>query len=211
MRTGPLEIPTRTRDLVRDKYLAHIRKFGVFELWDAPSRLLGDEDLVLAAVAQDASVLQYAPDELRNDRDFVLVALAQNVSALQYAPDELRNEKGFVLQAVEQNDFAFLYASDELRSDRREFVSEVVALVGDHALNYASKKLRFDKATKPLPLKKWIEQNVPEVRVADDGKIVRRDPSLLSGDPSLLSGLSSGDPSLEVVSRTNNLPLPGGC
>ena len=54
---------------------------------------------VLAAVAQNGWVLEYASETLKNDRDVVLAAVAKNGLALQYASETLKNDE--LLQKVQ--------------------------------------------------------------------------------------------------------------
>ena len=46
-------------------------------------------EIVLAAVTQDGSALQYASNELQADREIVLAAVKQEGRTLMYASDEL--------------------------------------------------------------------------------------------------------------------------
>jgi Domain of unknown function (DUF4116) len=62
-----------------------------------------DKDIVLAAVNQDGSVLQYVSDELKCDRDIVLTALRQNGNAIKYISDDLLRDKEIVLTSIRQN------------------------------------------------------------------------------------------------------------
>mmetsp|Transcript_39552 Transcript_39552/g.93113 ORF Transcript_39552/g.93113 Transcript_39552/m.93113 type:complete len:302 (-) Transcript_39552:312-1217(-) len=99
--------------------------------------------LVLAAVAENAALLQYASEELRADRAVVEVAVAKHGGALGYASDALRADKSIVLTAVNVNGLALACASEELRADR-EVVLVAVANHGT-ALLYAADGLRADK------------------------------------------------------------------
>ena len=137
-------------------------------VWDSSNEFRSDRELVLAAVKQDGSALQYASEELRSDRELVLAAVKQNFLALKYvasalrsdsdfmlavvkshgwmlydAPFELRLDGDFMLAAVKQYGLALKYASDELRSDR-DIVLAAVKQNG-FALQYASNELRSDR------------------------------------------------------------------
>ena len=124
----------------------------------APSAVQNDREVVLAAVAKSAAVLQYAAAELRTDRKFVLAAVAQNGHALEHVSVTLQNDKGVVLAAVAQNGSSLWHDSVVLKSDRevvlkakgldntnREAVLAVVAKSGGAQLQYAAAELRNDK------------------------------------------------------------------
>ena len=66
--------------------------------------LRANRDVVLAAVANEGFVLQYASPELRADRDVVLAAATNNGYALQYASPKLLGNRDVVLPAVANND-----------------------------------------------------------------------------------------------------------
>jgi len=46
--------------------------------------------VVLEAVKQDGSALQFASYELKNDREFILAAVRQNASALGWVSEEMQ-------------------------------------------------------------------------------------------------------------------------
>jgi len=51
-----------------------------------------DKDVVLAAVQQDGSSLQYASEDLRKNREVVLEAVKKTPTALKYALDGLNQD-----------------------------------------------------------------------------------------------------------------------
>ena len=51
-----------------------------------------DKDVVLAAVAQNGSALEFAAEPLRADKDVVLAAVTQNLSALRFAAATLKKD-----------------------------------------------------------------------------------------------------------------------
>ena len=59
-----------------------------------------------------------------NDREVVLAAVRQNGTALQFASEELRKDKEIALEAVKQDDSALKYISNELMSDEK-FLLEI--------------------------------------------------------------------------------------
>jgi hypothetical protein len=65
----------------------------------ASEELLGDREIVLAAVQEDGCALKFASPDLRGDRGVVLAAVKQNGDALRCASEELREqlkEEGFI-------------------------------------------------------------------------------------------------------------------
>ncbi len=84
----------------------------------AKKKAINDQEIVLAAVKQNGSALQYASKELRHVPEIVMAAVKQNGCALQYASEELRHNLNIVKAAVQQDGCALKYASDAIRKDR---------------------------------------------------------------------------------------------
>jgi len=84
----------------------------------AAAQLKADQALVLAAVTREGSALKHAAAQLKSDRDFVLAAVKRNGSALQYAAAKLKADRDLVLVAVKRNGYALKYAAAELQSDQ---------------------------------------------------------------------------------------------
>ena len=61
----------------------------------AAADLQADKEVVLTAVAQDGSALEFASDGLRGNKEVVLTAVAQDFYALEYAAEELRQDRDF--------------------------------------------------------------------------------------------------------------------
>ena len=101
---------------------------------------LGERELVLAAVNQNGSALEYAPVELRGDKGVVLAAVKRSGTALRYASVELRGDRGVVLAALEQNGYALAYASVELKNDEEIVLAAVNEYFG--SLQFASHALQ---------------------------------------------------------------------
>jgi hypothetical protein len=137
-------------------------------LADASVALKNDREIVLAAVTQKVTALEYASDALKNDREIILAAVTQNGYALRYASDALKNDREIVLIAVNEKGLALMDASVALKNDReivlaavtntgtalefvpvqfqndREIVLAAVTLNED-ALEYASDEIKRDK------------------------------------------------------------------
>jgi len=84
----------------------------------APAEVWGDADLVMKALAQDPTAMQYASGELRSNRGFALEAMQIAGLSLQHVSEDLRADKDVVEVAVRQNRLALRYASPELRADK---------------------------------------------------------------------------------------------
>ena len=92
--------------------------------------LRADREVVLAAVCQDGTALQFASAELQADREVVLAAVQQFGRALQWTSAELQADSEIVRAAVRQDGRAIDYASADLSSDR----DVVLALVQHEGL-----------------------------------------------------------------------------
>jgi len=100
----------------REAALAAVQQ-NAWLLQHASDTLCNDREVVLAAVQQNAWLLHSASDTPRNDREVVLAAVHNNGRALRYASDTLRNDREVVLAAVQQDVDALHYASDALRNN----------------------------------------------------------------------------------------------
>ncbi len=57
------------------------------------------------------------PKEFYKDKSIVLEAVKQNGSALQYADESLKKDKSFVIEAEKQSRGALYYADESLQKD----------------------------------------------------------------------------------------------
>lgn len=73
-----------------------------------------DVGIIMAAITQDVTTLQYVPHELRTNREFMLAAVIINGSAFRYAAEEIKADREIVLAAVTENGVVLEYAVDEL-------------------------------------------------------------------------------------------------
>lgn len=101
----------------------------------ASKKLRSDPEVVSAAVEQRADAFVYASDKLREDPNFVQKLMQRNERVLSYASDKLRSDPKFMLALVRKNESFLLHASDTLRADK-SFILTVVAEQGD-AVRYA--------------------------------------------------------------------------
>jgi hypothetical protein len=65
-------------------------------LGSAPTKLLGDRDIILAAIANNPRALEYASPELKNCKDVVLAAAKQSGACLTFASRGLMKDKVFL-------------------------------------------------------------------------------------------------------------------
>jgi len=104
---------------------------------------LSDRSTVLARVAAEGLLLQYAREEFRDDYEVASQAIEQTGLALKFASAALRGDRGLVKAAVSRTWIALEYASDVLRGDR-EIVLIAIAQCG-LALKDASVELQADE------------------------------------------------------------------
>jgi hypothetical protein len=60
-----------------------LKKAGIFK---------DDKDVVMEAVVQSGSLLEYASDEMKNDKEIVKAAIRENYLAFEFASEDLRND-----------------------------------------------------------------------------------------------------------------------
>eukprot|EP00971_Amphidinium_carterae_P162301 3217409-Amphidinium_carterae.1 len=83
----------------------------------APPEWKRDRELLLSAVKQEGTALQYAPESHRSDREVVLAAVKQDGLSLEYAAAPCKSDREIVLAASTQNVKALQYACDALLED----------------------------------------------------------------------------------------------
>jgi len=99
--------------------------------------------VVLAAVQNEFSALQFASEELKNNKDIVLAAVGKDARAFWYASENMRNSKAVVMVAVQKQPEAPFFASDKFNYDK----DVVLAAVQNDGLllRDASPRLQNDK------------------------------------------------------------------
>ena len=110
----------------------------------ASDRLRDDKDIVLAAIKNNGLALEYASYRMRSDKDIVFIAMEKDVAAFKYASYELRDDKDLALAAVKKMGILLQFASDRLRDDRN-----IVMTAGKRdgrAIQFASDRLKNDNA-----------------------------------------------------------------
>ena len=68
--------------------------------------------------ARGGAALQYADCSMREDQEIVLAAVADEGTALRFASPTLRGNRTIVLRAIERDAYAYYHASPELRNNK---------------------------------------------------------------------------------------------
>ena len=77
------------------------------------SPVRGDWDIMIKAVFQNATLLEYATDEVRGDREIVMRAVSKRGQSLKYASEKLKDDHDVVMKAVSNDWWALKHASQE--------------------------------------------------------------------------------------------------
>ena len=112
-----------------------------------------DKEIVLAAVKQDGSVLEFADDIFKKDKEIVLAAVKQDGGALQYADDIFKKDKEIVLEAVKASGYTLQYADDSLKKDKEIVLAAVKQYA--NALEHADDSLKKDKEIVLIAVKQY--------------------------------------------------------
>ena len=95
-------------------------------LINRPTQLVSDEEVILAAVKNDAADIDLASPKLIEDRNFIIKCVRINPNVLKYLPGYI-NDKEIIKEAVKKNGYALQYAVDDLVNDK-EFVLEMIKI-----------------------------------------------------------------------------------
>ena len=115
---------------------------GGARLEDVGAELLGDYDVVMAAVRTWPPSLRYATLALRSNPDIAKAAIAKSPDSIVHASKTLSYNKEVVLAAVSKRGHLLSFACDDLRNDY-----DVVHAAVSHwkpALSYASEAMQSD-------------------------------------------------------------------
>lgn len=115
----------------------------------------GDPEIILAAVRQDGTCLQFADWTLRGDPDIVIPAVFNTGMALRWANEKVKNDKETVLTAVFHTGCALQFASTSLRNDK-EVALEACRSDG-FALQHCSESLKRDTEVVAAAMRNRIE------------------------------------------------------
>lgn len=141
---SPIQLMLVKRPLEQAEWLLEL-ECDPHALRRAPGCIQDDDQVVLAAIRQDALALQHASPRLRGDRGVVLAALRRDGEALKYASDELKADKAIVMAAVEKSGNALHAAAEHLRADRDFILEAVTRDASSSLLRYAPIEVREDR------------------------------------------------------------------
>ena len=95
-------------------------------LINRPSKLVNDEEVILAAVKNDDADINLASPRLIEDRDFIIKCVHVNPYILKYLPGYI-NDREIVKEAVKKDVYALQFAVDDLVNDK-DFVLEMIRI-----------------------------------------------------------------------------------
>jgi hypothetical protein len=78
-----------------------------------------DEEVMLAAVCCDGSLLKFASSQIQNNKKIVLNSVTGSGDALVHASDFLKNDEEIVIAAVSNCGKSLQFASDNLRKNKK--------------------------------------------------------------------------------------------
>lgn len=145
---------------------ACVKRYGLL-LACADPILQDNKELVLLAINERASSVQYASLRLKQDPDVILKALTQDGLTLALFPENITNQKEFAKHAIMQNGLSLKYVKGDLNDDY-ELVLLACTKIG-FALQFASERLKKNEkivlaaVTADGNVKQWCE-SVEEVR-----------------------------------------------
>ncbi len=150
-----------------------------------------DEDVVIAAISNDANAYRYdeygyeanrkvmlallvkdglyledVEESFKNDKELVMAAVTQVGYAFKFANEKLRADRDFVLGAVRANAEAYYHLSDSLKNDRE--IALIAVSANGNILRALSAKLVKDKeivaaAVKVYPyVFKYVDQSLKD-------------------------------------------------
>eukprot|EP00971_Amphidinium_carterae_P165500 3280718-Amphidinium_carterae.1 len=76
-----------------------------------------DREIVLTAVMQDGTCLQWAEEPCRIDSEIVLAAVKKDGMSLQWAAESCRSDREVMLAAIAKSKLALMHAAEELLED----------------------------------------------------------------------------------------------
>ncbi|MBA2369615.1 MAG: DUF4116 domain-containing protein [Candidatus Protochlamydia sp.] len=101
-----------------------------------------DQEFILDAVEQNGATILYADESLKKDREFTKTAIIQNGSVLHYIDASFSKNRFFVIEAIKQNPCAFKFADKIFKKDR-DFIFAVIKQNGG-VLEYVDANLKLD-------------------------------------------------------------------
>ena len=111
-------------------------------LIDRPSKLVDDEEVILAAIKNSEIDISLASPTLIEDRDFIIKCVRVNPRIIQYIPGYC-NDREIIKEAVKKDGYALQYALDDLVNDK-DFVLEMVR-IDNNAYLFIGEDLIYDR------------------------------------------------------------------
>jgi hypothetical protein len=109
----------------------------------ASDRMKATKKVVMDAVANDPHALMFAAKHLKADEDVIQLAMSIDPFVLKYLPYMFKNDAGIVYNAIRRNGSSLQYASDRLKAIKHVVMA---AIANDpHALMFAAKYLKADE------------------------------------------------------------------
>jgi len=132
-------ISAKVADMSREEIMDGIKKYGDIYINNFDSSIKKDKEIVLLAVKNYGSALQYVDKSMQDDKEVVLVAVKEYANALAFASARLKDDKEVVFEAVKKGEYAIRFASERLQHDKR-FLHQIDV----------EKKKRYDAVNPPI-------------------------------------------------------------
>ena len=182
------------------------RYYGKNHYFDVSETLNDDSsnnEYAIKKVLRDPFDLEKLDDVYKADKEVVMAAVQNGGSALEFASDSLKDDKEVVMAAVKESSFAFQYASDELKTDLdviatglknylhldklpdklkadKEVVFAFVATAGENLSDVKDETLRDDK-------------DIVKAAVRNDSSAYEYASERLKADPEIISEALKND------------------
>jgi len=108
----------RSVDMSRAEIIAGIKKSGDIYISNFDTRIKKDKEIVLIAVKNSGTALEYVDKSMQDDKEVVLVAVKENGNALKDASSRLKDDNEVVFTAVQNNKYVIRFASKRLQQDK---------------------------------------------------------------------------------------------
>ena len=105
-------------EMSRAEIIAGIKKSGDIYISNFDTRIKKDKEIVLIAVKNYGTALEYVDKSMQDDKEVVLVAVKENGNALKYASSRLKDDKEVVFSAVQNNKYVIRFASKRLQQNK---------------------------------------------------------------------------------------------
>jgi len=140
---------------------------------DAPPHVRADKEVVLAAVAQQGTVVRFAAKALRADREVMIAACSSDARALAYAEGDTGMDLAVLAAAIARDPGALEHACAAAKADRALVLAAIRQSSGGQAFRYASSAVRADR-------------EIALCAVAKDGKMLKFAADSLRSDRGLV-------------------------